>query len=453
MMMSPRCFEWVSTEGINKTLLSQQLRTDQLQVRHFSMPLIILTILLLLFALSDASASSRIPRNVEFTGGALGNGIADDTAAIQSVLNSGKTVVLGTGKVYRISRRLNILFDKTGIVGDGTATLLMGSRPGEFDNASAEYATRYLENAVGIYAVGIQSPIVDRTRIRYENQVDDRYVKAIAFRNCKEIRITRNDISNFTKSNGMIYVGGSQHGFISKNHIYDGYTNSATWGQMTAIAFDDDDTGSSDILVDRNFIHDLIVGPDFLAKFNVQTDGIDPLTRATRITVSNNFIDNVGEGIDLMGVQNVVENNIISNAKLFGIKLIHGASDNIVRNNIIRDSGIGGIVLAGTSQHANTERPTSGNEISYNTVLGVNTDQQRSSRTFGIGIWPNHDNEYLVISNSIIGNSIALEGTGRIGIFVAPLSGSQNVLSGNAITGWSAREYDVDPRVATLLDS
>ena len=316
---------------------------------------------------------------------------------------------------------------------------------------ASEYATRYLENAVGIYAVGIQSPVVDRVRIRFENQIDDRYVKAIAFRNCKRIRISRNDISNFTKSNGMIYVGGSQRGSISRNHIYDGYTNSATWGQMTAIAFDDDDVGSSDIVVDSNFIHDLVVGPDFLAKFNVQTDGIDPLTRATRITVSNNFIDNVGEGIDLMGIQNVVESNIITNAKLFGIKIIHGASGNIVRNNIIIDSGIGGIVLAGTSQLANTERPTNSNEITGNTILGVNSDQQRKSRTYGIGISGNHGNEYLVTGNSIMNNSIALEGTGKIGIFVAPLSGSGNIVSGNTITGWSAKEYDVDPSVATLV--
>ena len=450
-MVPPRIADWFATEIPNMDLPTPNGRTILRRVRHLSLLLTIPPMLLLLLEISQTSASPRTQRSVEFTGGAIGNGIADDTTAIQSVLNSGKTVVLGTGKVYRISQRLNILFDNTGIVGDGTTTLLMGSRPGEFDNASAEYATRYLENAVGIYAVGIQSPVVDRVRIRFENQIDDRYVKAIAFRNCKRIRISRNDISNFTKSNGMIYVGGSQRGSISRNHIYDGYTNSATWGQMTAIAFDDDDVGSSDIVVDSNFIHDLVVGPDFLAKFNVQTDGIDPLTRATRITVSNNFIDNVGEGIDLMGIQNVVESNIITNAKLFGIKIIHGASGNIVRNNIIIDSGIGGIVLAGTSQLANTERPTNSNEITGNTILGVNSDQQRKSRTYGIGISGNHGNEYLVTGNSIMNNSIALEGTGKIGIFVAPLSGSGNIVSGNTITGWSAKEYDVDPSVATLV--
>jgi hypothetical protein len=55
--------------------------------------------------------------------GAIGNGIADDTAAIQAALNTGSLVYAPKG-TYLISSALTVTNDNSGLRGDGTGTLI-----------------------------------------------------------------------------------------------------------------------------------------------------------------------------------------------------------------------------------------------------------------------------------------------------------------------------------------
>ena len=375
----------------------------------------------------------------ENTGGARGDGIADDTAALQSVLNSGQTVFLGFSKTYRITRRLDIVRDNSGIVGDGTASLLMGVGPGEFDNASK---AKYAANAVGVFASGVSGARVEGLRIRAERLTENRVVKAIALRKCASFRISGNDMANFSEANGIVYIGESQHGVISGNDIHDGFINPRSRAQLSGIVLDDDDQGSSDIAITGNHIHDLTVGAEFFARFGYQTDGINITVRNDHIDVSGNRIENVGEAIDSFATNTTITGNRIAAAHAYGIKFVHGASFSVVSGNVVSDSGIGGIVLASSPTAA---RDTASNVITGNRVSGVNGDGVYDNHTtFGIGIVLNGSHTH-VTGNRIENNIVDTGGTAMFGILAEKGTGTDNVISGNTVKGWRREAYRLDP--------
>lgn len=383
------------------------------------------------------------PALKENTGAAKGDGIADDTAALQAVLDRGQRIVLGRNETYRITRRLDITRDESGIIGDGTATLLMDSGEGAFDNAAPEGKAKYGANAVGILAQGMANVVIRGIRIRYDAEADDRYVKAIALRRVKGFRIARNDIRDFTKADGIVYIGASSDGAITGNVIRDAYTNSKQRGQITGIVLDDDDDGSQNITIARNEISNLTVGAEYKAAFYIQTDGINLTVRSRDIVIEQNRISNVGEGIDSFATRAVIRANAISDAGAFGIKLIHGASDSVVTDNVILRSGIGGIVLAGSTV---VTQDTAGNLIANNVITGVNAAGESDNRftSFGIGMLGKREGTRIK-GNRITGNRIALGGRAMFGLFADPGIATANEASGNVITGWAREKTRAEP--------
>ncbi|MDQ3625207.1 MAG: glycoside hydrolase family 55 protein, partial [Verrucomicrobiota bacterium] len=68
------------------------------------------------------------PSNDARSFGAVGDGVADDTAAIQKAVNAGAGAVRFTKGVYRLTRTVAIELDKVGftsLIGDGTARIVM----------------------------------------------------------------------------------------------------------------------------------------------------------------------------------------------------------------------------------------------------------------------------------------------------------------------------------------
>ncbi|WP_373503081.1 right-handed parallel beta-helix repeat-containing protein [Aestuariivirga sp.] len=400
----------------------------------------LLRLLVVLFTVWNATAAGAFLPS-ENTGGARGDGVADDTAALQRVLDSGGTVVLGAGKTYRITRRLDITRDGSGILGDGTATLLMGAGAGAFDNAAPE--KKYAPNATAILATNVVGVRIEGLRIRYGTQIDDRHVKAMALRGCRDFRIAGNDISNFSLADGIVYVGASQDGVITGNAIHSSHTNSKTRGQISGIVLDDDDKGSSRIEISGNHIYDLTVGPEFFAKFNAQTDGINLTMRTAHVDVTGNRIENVGEGIDSFATDTTIVRNRIVNARAFGIKLFHGASRTVVRRNDIVDAGIGGIVIGGAAAGL---RDSADNVIEGNRIRGVNRDGGAGRfTTFGIGILRGKPGATRVVRTRIMGNDIELGGNALFGVLAESGSGNDNEVSGNSISGSSRESYRLDP--------
>ncbi|MFT3989609.1 right-handed parallel beta-helix repeat-containing protein [Aestuariivirga sp.] len=374
----------------------------------------------------------------------------DDTADMQKVLDEQGVLHLEPNKQYRITRSLIISKDGGGIEGDGTSTILMGTGIGEFDNDSNSASTRYASNAVGIRADYIDEPFVRGVVIKPETYVDNRYVKAIAFKHCFDVDVENNDISNFSKSLGLVYLGAVSGGVVRKNFIHDVYTNAETYGQITGIEFDNDDPPSKNVFVTQNKIWRLTVGPVFLAKFGYQTDGINtvkPLTSGLHFVL--NDIRFVGEGIDHFGNTSMISRNRIRNTYNFGIKLIHGAKKNRVQLNQITNAGLGGIVLSGSNSPDVGD--TSGNVILSNTITGIDTIHSwEPNTTFGIGITANGSTTQLPRNNTIKDNLIDLGRNGKVGILAQQGAGSGNKLIGNKISNFRWNQYLIDPAVAQI---
>lgn len=404
--------------------------------RRTGCPLTAPLLLLLLLAVPGTPARAFQPGTPP---GAVGDGIADDTLALQEALDLGNTVMLAPGRTYRITRRLDITRDDSGLVGDGTPTLLMDSSPGAFDNEDP--SRKYAPDATAILADGVASPRVQGIRIRYDNSNGERVVKAIAFRRCSDFLIADNDIAGFAKADGIVYAGACQRGRIAGNVIHDGYTNSAIRAQITGIVLDDDDQGSTGVEITGNRIFDLTVGPDFERRFRAQTDGINITTRSRDVIISRNAIANVGEGVDTFGTGVQVIDNVIDDTRLVGIKLVHGASASLIARNIIRNAGLGGIMLGGS--HAVTQ-DTAGNIVRDNVITGVNTNGRNDSRgTFGIGILRGGDTG--VTGTLVTGNTVVVGERAKYGILIERGSGRDNVVRANTVTGGRIASYRIDP--------
>ena len=301
-------------------------------------------------AVSASGAAWRFERS----GGAMGDGATDDTAALQSVLTAGKTLILNASRSYRIRSKLSITAQGSGIIGNG-ATLILDGSAGGFDNANAASAARYGSNAAGIYAIGVTRPSVTGLKIKYKGSlvddsiVDDRYIIAIAFFNCIDAEVSSNEIWNFSKSTRLIGFNDCTGGWIERNIIRDCYTNSTTDGQITGIVIDGDSgqfggsgIGSSGLRICRNRIMRLTVGPTFLALNggrNYQTDGIHlasssgTIGKARDLIVTENVIEQVGKGIDTYVVDSIISKNTFRDIYSHGIPLKHGSARNTISHN------------------------------------------------------------------------------------------------------------------------
>ena len=366
--------------------------------------------------------------------GTVGEG--DDQPAIQAVLNAGYSWRPLPGKSYRLKRALQYTTARRGIVGDGSSTIIMDTSANGFCNASSSASYRYGTNAVGIIATNITRPILRGVEIKYENQIDDRFVKAVAFRGCSDIDVQDVEAWNFTKSLGVFYFGNCQRGRIAENYIHDCTTNSTLFGQISGMEFDNDDAGSSDIDVFRNRVERLTVGSVFLASCGYQTDGFNVARNtASRIRFRHNIVRNVGEGFDVFGQKLTLHDNDVQDAYYYGIKLIHGASDCSVKLNRASRCGLAGIGLFGTdAMTLNTAR----NKIMHNQISEIDPNGTFSgSATAGIVLAANGGTTYLPRDNHINDNHI--ETPGKYGL-LAPLgSGSGNYALRNFISG--ATEY------------
>lgn len=440
------------------------------------------------FVSENGWSSTRLVQD----GFALGNGVIDDTAALQSVLDEGKTVHLDPAKTYRITQWLQITQSDTGVDGHG-AQIIMDTRSGYFDNST--YGA-YGADAVGIAAIGTSGARLERVfvrncRITTRAWVDDVYLKPILFEYVSEADISNNEIWNFSRGRGLITGNNWDGGSVRHNYLHDTYSNSTSGTgqnlQVTGIEFDNDSDSltdlngmrysSRDVLIHGNEIRNITVGEAARQALGYQADGIMlggvAITAAAKskpsrgFTVSNNMIDNVGEGIDCMGHDNVIIGNRINRAFAYGIKLVHGASHNNVTGNVITNVGTAGaIVQPSNSAITGDYVPhADGNVIVGNIIRGINADVDwtgadgvvnfdesaeanppgGASGAAGVRIevvngYPSQATNTLISNNLIDGES----GTAVNGVFIegnAGGSSTQRVID-NTITG--VTNYYVD---------
>lgn len=396
--------------------------------------------------------------------GAVGDGVADDTAAIQAALDAcagtGKCVELKNG-TYKVTTML-LVPSNTGLVGDLSGTIYAPAA--SFNNTTL---TRYLVNGTVINLSGqLSSPFTPNTNqrisgIRIASEVlEGRLVDAIVARNCSRVRVCGNEITGFPVGCGIRASTLTGTSFLTQNFIHNFYDNRNTWPsspQITAIEIDNDrvnSVASSKIHIEGNTIEDIVVGPASIAAYGNQTDGINiASTETVECIISNNIINNVGEGIDIWSERTVISSNTVSNCYNFGIKLIHGASFNQISSNKITNCGIAGIILSGSSIAGVGDCEK--NNVTGNIIDAIDPNNYWSSTSgkacIKLDVYGGVGATSQPVKNFISGNLLNPGANGNYGIITAALS-ALNVFSNNRITQSGSTAWVGGDETTTIAD-
>lgn len=325
------------------------------------------------YALSGSLTFDSVP-SMEVTAQELG--VPEDGTDVTAILNAalalGVNIRLTRGITYRVTSSLLFSADGGGLVSDGTARIYASAAA--FNNSTL--SNKYASNSCVLNMSGqTSSPYTARQNVTLrgiiiESEVSDgRMVDAIVGRNIDGLVIEDCEIFGFPVGCGMRLSSVTGDSRIERNYIHDA-TTSAVWGtqpQITGIEIDNDivnSVPSANVSIRFNRIEDLTLSGAALTTWSMQTDGINIASPASYgHDISHNTITNVGEGIDNFGSHCNIANNNISDGYLFGVKLIHGASDNVVAGNAIGDSGIAGIVISSSATGSCARNLVSGNSV------------------------------------------------------------------------------------------
>jgi parallel beta-helix repeat protein len=407
------------------------------------------------FCLALLTAASGWSVSVRDTG-ALGDGKADDTVAIQKALASGQGVVgLPAGR-YRIT---DTLFVPPGGGLKGTGTLFMdadkiviANRPpkedlqtGSFSGVTATEFDRHIElDGFHIEKVPVELGSADAI---YMECVDD-------------LSITGVEISGLTGYAGIRVV--QCRGFlISQCYIHNFHIGSLK-RRIEALGISPRRSSYGRIVANR--IENLTVSPEVADENLIQTDGLEPHS-CQYLVIANNTVLNVGEGVDLVNCRYcTVTGNVFDACLHYGIKLIHGTRFTTVTGNAVNRAALSGITVAG----GNLEFGQAfGNVISGNTIANtgatlwpkvkVRARFQEDWPRAGIEIRNGKPGRTTSLGRNVFVNNAIMDGqtppTCKYGIFQQNSPAAANgeptshLIEGNLISGMAIREQEKQIRL------
>ena len=283
---------------------------------------------------------------------AVGNGKADDTLAIQAALDAGQgPVFLPTGR-YRLTETLRVP-GGGGFYGRGI--LYMDDDETVLTNYEGD------QGASNIRIEGIQIE---------KRFIDNSEKDGILIQHAANVCIDGVSVTGISACYGIALVH-CENFSIANCYIHD---FKASWKRrklpggrnLDALGITLEHCRAGQI--SNNRIENLNLTDESAVAVQYQTDGINP-RYCKQLTISNNVIRNVGEGIDLVECESVsVHGNVIETCWHFGIKVIHGSRLCTVSHNTISNAALSGISLY-FGDPANG--PSFGNVVQGNTILNT----------------------------------------------------------------------------------
>lgn len=381
--------------------------------------------------------------------GAVGDGVNDDTAAINAALASDFDTIFLNGDHLITSQIVLPAGGKKKLTALSPESGKLICRATSFTGAANTSTGRavYLAGTTGGGVIGIG--------ITMDTYTDNLAVIGVNLEGCTDTYVQHCDIYGFSKAEGLVNMNTCVRCNIDNNDIHDCYTDSATTGQITGINADDDKiagVGSSACSVTNNRIYNLNVGPIFQGLYNYQTDAINLQSGGTGWKVEGNICYNIGEAIDIYCSDSLINGNIITNCFLTGIKVIHGASKNEICNNKIRRCDYYGIQVAGSNVSGVGD--IEGNHIHGNSITEMDPNNRRATTGSACIQTDNAGYTFQPVNNTFENNVLDPTPNAYFAIYRGS-SGTGNVYLNNRIlaTGLTARVGTAGSETGRVLDA
>jgi parallel beta-helix repeat protein len=272
-----------------------------------------------------------------------------------SVALTGPLEVLIPGGFYYISGTITVLSGVT-LRGAGMGKTILRMPASAYTNTVMQ---TYDATSVAISCNGQTSspyaPTLNITLCDFsvESDTDDgRVLYPVLARNSRRLHIHHVEISQIPCGN-CITLDSVSVGWIHHCYLHDCTSSSANSLQLTGIETDNNRINSVNCnaldIHDNTIVALTFTGAAFPGSQNMQTDGINlGLGSNHQINVHDNYIANVGEGIDNFSSNCTIHSNTLVDCNNVGIKHIHGASYNHVYGNTIARPGLAGLYMGGS---------------------------------------------------------------------------------------------------------
>jgi parallel beta-helix repeat protein len=378
---------------------------------------------------SFTQAGSTYGRNVqlklqEFVSvkdfGAIGDGVTDDTAAIQATIDAvgsagGGSVYIPVG-TYNLTSSLTVTNDYVSIIGDGSsASILLGNNPANWIikfNADADYMKldglwikgSAVSNATAQFGVGYTSDTDDPEGVIIQNCKFSHSNNGIVVGSGRYWKITQNFFETLVgiisgTGYGILAAANNSHNVFSENTFKGTLTSHLRHAVYNAV-------GSRFNVVSNNVIKDCNEGA---ISFNATSAQAGVLG----VIASNNIIEGGGvaatndsAAINLNGnIQDcIVSGNIIRDRLNTGIIATDGGqgglcTNNTIKNNSVIDVAYNGLILMGTKNCTLSDNYVHNASNGYAGVYAAISIT--SSGTFGTEV----NDGSMVVANTVTGSN------------------------------------------------
>ncbi len=366
--------------------------------------------------------------------GAVGDGVTDDTAAIQAALNTGSVYFPETNNYYRISDTLTMI-DGTTVEGDGYKSLIRQTVAGK-----------------NVFVTG-HDCVVRGVRIKMVNgnNVDFSKQNAVYIDGKKNVTVQDNWLELATLAISGVQVRGAAANITVKGNIIYG----GLWTQVAG-----PDASASDILFYNSAASTrIVIDGNYCLSNNSQGIMVDALGFNADVVITNNvcvtldtttctqggtWSEAASGGIRRHGIvlgynatsvdgpRSVVSNNLCRNTRWTGIYLQGTSAGRLCSNNVCTNNGY----ATGNSLSGGIYLIQSGNEI----VEGNMILDFRNTDTTGVGAITVNAASPPSTPSMVRGNFI--RGSASAGIMLATqcalMEVSGNTLVGNALSDITA---------------